>query len=125
VPLGLGETIRKRREGRTLSTIQAAERAEISTAYLSKLERGAVKQPSPHILHRLSEVLEIPYEELMILAGYLLPASSASRASEHTAALFGDELTDDEREMLLDYLRWYRQRQRKASDSGTGEPSRF
>lgn len=122
MPLTLGETIRKRREQKSLSTIQAAEEAKVSTAYLSKLERGAVQQPSPHILHRLSGTLEIPYEELMILAGYLLPSSPKSRASEHTAALFGDDLTDGEMEMLLDYLAWYRERQRRTSDRGPAEP---
>ena len=118
VPLSLGESIRKRRETKGISTIKAARLAEVSTAYLSKLERGAVQQPSPHILYRLSSVLEMPYEELMILAGYLLPREEESRESAHTAALFGDELTDEERDMLLDYLAWYRERQRKGADGG-------
>jgi transcriptional regulator with XRE-family HTH domain len=124
VPLSLGATIRKRREGRSLSTIQAAQQSGISTAYLSKLERGQVAEPSPHILHRLSGVLEIPYEELMILAGYLVPADPTSRESEHTAALFGEELTDDERELLMDYLAWYRERQRRERNGRAGEPAR-
>ena len=118
----MGETLRKRREAMSMSTIQAAQRADVSTAYLSKLERGEVRQPSPHILHRLSSVLEIPYEELMILAGYLVPSTTSSRMPSHAAALFGEDLTEEETEMLLDYLAWYRQRKRKASRSGAREP---
>lgn len=124
MPLSLGATIRKRRVGTSLSTTQAAERAGISTAYLSKLERGQVGEPSPHILYRLSGVLEIPYEELMILAGYLVPRANASRESDHTAALFGEDLTDDERELLMDYLAWYRERERREPSGRAGEPAR-
>ena len=47
-----------------------ADRAGISTGYQFKLEGGFVRTPSPRVLHRLSAVLEVPYPELMKLAGY-------------------------------------------------------
>jgi len=48
-----------------------AEPAEISAMYLQKLERGEVQDPSPHVLHRLSEQLGLNYAEAMRLAGYV------------------------------------------------------
>ena len=48
-----------RREGhlRELSVVDAAWAAAISPAYLSRLEGDAVRKPSPHVLHQLSEAL--------------------------------------------------------------------
>lgn len=57
------------RHGMTLETASGA--ARISTAYLHKLEAGRVQTPSPHVLRRLAAVLEMPYLDLMALAGYL------------------------------------------------------
>ena len=107
-----GAVLKQAREVRALSSVDAARAAGISPAYLSKLENDAVKKPSPHVLHQLSEALTVPYVELMRLNGYRI-AGQASENSTDTlgAALFAD-LTDDEREELLEYLAWYRTRRR-------------
>jgi transcriptional regulator with XRE-family HTH domain len=107
-----GTLLRQAREVRELSGTDAARAAGISAAYLSRLETDAVKKPSPHVLHRLSEALAIPYAELMRLSGYPVPAASVS-ATAHTigSALF-DDLTDDERDELVEYLAWFRARRR-------------
>lgn len=106
----IGSVIRRAREVRRMSSVEAARTAIISPAYLSKLENDAVKRPSPHVLHRLSEALDVPYEELMRLAGYRVPGEShTAPAAAIGAALFSD-LTDDERDELVDYLAWYRHR---------------
>jgi transcriptional regulator with XRE-family HTH domain len=47
-----------------------ADQAGISAGYQFKLESGFVRTPSPRVLHRLSSVLDVPYQELMRLAGY-------------------------------------------------------
>jgi transcriptional regulator with XRE-family HTH domain len=108
----IGGVLRRAREVRELSAIDAARAARISPAYLSKLENDAVKRPSPHVLHQLSEALTLPYAELMRLSGYRLPAETDGHAAQSVgAALFAD-LTDDEREELLEYLAWYRARRR-------------
>lgn len=107
-----GALLRQAREVRELSGIDAARAAGISAAYLSKLESDAVKRPSPHVLHQLSEALAIPYAELMTLSGYRVPGESTSKPGNAvSAALFAD-LTDDERDELLEYLAWYRARRR-------------
>ena len=107
-----GTLLRQAREVRGLSGSDAARAAGISAAYLSKLESDAVKKPSPHVLYQLSEALVVPYEELMRLSGYVLPGSSDSEPGPNLgAALFAD-LTNDERDELLEYLAWYRARRR-------------
>jgi len=107
-----GSVLRRAREVRQLSAIDAARGAGISAAYLSKLEGDAVKRPSPHVLHQLSEALAVPYSELMRLCGYRVPNEPEQATGDAVgAALFAD-LTDDEREELLEYLAWYRSRRR-------------
>jgi transcriptional regulator with XRE-family HTH domain len=118
-----GVLLKQAREVRELSSIDAARAAKISPAYLSKLENDAVKKPSPHVLQQLSEALAVPYAELMRLNGYRVPGESEHAAPATVgSALFAD-LTDDEREELLEYLAWYRARRR--SRRGTGLRSTF
>ena len=110
--LSIGAVLKQARDVRELSGVDAARAAGISPAYLSKLESDAVKRPSPHVLHQLSEALGLPYADLMRLCGYRVPGDSDPNAAEGvTTALFAD-LTDDEREELLEYLAWYRARRR-------------
>jgi transcriptional regulator with XRE-family HTH domain len=112
-----GAVLRRAREVRELSAGDAARAAGISAAYLSKLESDAVKRPSPPVLHRLSEALALPYADLMRLSGYRVPGdgdgegNGSAPAAAVGDALFAD-LTDDEREELLEYLAWYRARRR-------------
>jgi HTH-type transcriptional regulator, competence development regulator len=108
----IGAVLKQARDVRELSGVDAARAARISPAYLSKLESDAVKRPSPTVLHQLSEALGVPYAELMRLCGYRVPGESDGRAAGTVSeALFAD-LTDDEREELLEYLAWYRARRR-------------
>jgi transcriptional regulator with XRE-family HTH domain len=114
MPRSIGSVLKQARDVRELSSIETARAAGISTAYLSKLENDAVKKPSPHVLHQLSEALAVPYSELMRLSGYRVPGESSAKTGESVgAALFAD-LTDDEREELLEYLAWYRARRRSS-----------
>lgn len=52
---------------------EVATAAEISAAYLQKLERAQVDGPSPNILRRLADALGLEYARLMELAGYEVP----------------------------------------------------
>jgi Helix-turn-helix. len=115
-----GGVLRQAREVRELSAVDAARAAGISAAYLSKLENDAVKKPSPHVLLQLSEALAVPYAELMRLSGYRVPGEHDQNAvATLGAALFAD-LTDDEREELLEYLAWYRARRRSRRGANGG-----
>ena len=107
-----GIVLKQAREVRELSTVEAARAAAISPAYLSKLENDAVKRPSPHVLHQLSQALGLPYDELMRLCGYRVPGASEQESPGSVSASLFADLTDDERDELLEYLAWYRARRR-------------
>jgi HTH-type transcriptional regulator, competence development regulator len=114
----LGSRLRQARELRQQSLSSVAKESGISTAYLQKLEVNDVRAPSPNHLHRLSQVLEIDYAELMRLAGYVVPNDSAHakrRRNELTHAFSSDELTEEEADELAEYLLWYRTRNQNNS----------
>jgi transcriptional regulator with XRE-family HTH domain len=114
----IGAVLRQARLVRAQSAGDTARAAGISAAYLSKLENDAVKKPSPHVLHQLSEALAVPYADLMRLSGYRVPGEFDRRSTDTVeAALFAD-LTDDERDELLEYLAWYRARRRSKGAAG-------
>ena len=119
----IGPLLKRTRQVRARSATDVARAAGISAAYLSKLENDAVKRPSPPVLHQLSEVLAVPYAELMRLSGYPVPGEAAEPAKDTIgAALFAD-ITEEERDELLEYLAWYRARgrsRRQAQTAATG-----
>lgn len=107
----LGEQLYKvrRLQGKSLKAV--AEPSGISAAYLQKLERGEVKGPSPHVLHSISTALEIPYERLMELAGYIVPKADEDKVKPGSVlayALSAEDITEEEAEELAKYLSWYR-----------------
>ena len=72
----LGHELRAARKRKDLTLQEVAEPAKISLTYLQKLERGSVNSPSPRVLKRLADVLDISYRRLMELAAYLVPEPS-------------------------------------------------
>jgi HTH-type transcriptional regulator, competence development regulator len=108
----LGRHLRTVRELKELSLKDVAESADISTAYLQKLERGQVATPSPHKLHDLAAALDISYAHLMELAGYVVPKKQEPDAAVSilAQALNSEGLTEAELEDLASYLAWRRQR---------------
>jgi len=118
LPLSTGQALKGARQVRGLSVADAARASDISAAYLNRLESDSVKRPSPHVLHQLSAALAVPYAELMRLSGYPVPGETAQPPSDALgSALFAD-LTDDERDELLEYLAWYRTRRRSGHLGG-------
>lgn len=95
-------------KGRSLRAV--AEPAGISPTYLQKLERGEVQDPSPNVLYRLSEQLDLDYGELMRRAGYVVPTSGrkGARGGSLTHALSSEPLTNDEEAALTAYLAFWR-----------------
>jgi transcriptional regulator with XRE-family HTH domain len=106
----LSRYLRSLRQANALTLRAVEEKAGVSNAYLSQLESGKVKHPSPVVLHRLATLYDVPYETLMEKAGYPVPRDCTS-PSEATRSVFG-RLTEDEQEALLDYLSFLRTRGR-------------
>jgi len=111
----LGRQLQKVRETRDLSLKAVADPAEISPTYLQKLERGEVRNPSPHILHRLARALDVSYVELMKLAGYVVPteggeAQASNGSSVLAQALSSENLSEEEEWQVADFLAYLRHR---------------
>jgi transcriptional regulator with XRE-family HTH domain len=106
----LGQLLRGGRERKSLS-LRAVERATgVSNAYLSQLESGKIRQPSPVVLHKLAELYDLPYATIMERAGY--PAITKTGAETEPSVIdsrLGPITTDEER-ALREYLEFLRSR---------------
>jgi transcriptional regulator with XRE-family HTH domain len=98
-------------KGLSLREVEEATGRAVSNAYLSQLEHGRIRKPSPNVLHSLAGVYAVPYEALMEKAGYLLPAQTTNGGRRRRLAAFAiDDLTAEEEEELLKYLAFLRSR---------------
>jgi len=109
-----GFYLKSLREGAklTLREVATASKGAISNPYLSQLENGKIKKPSPNILHNLAAIYNIPYATLMERAGYIAPDRERKNGEKHgKAATFAIEnLTSEEEQELLKYLSFFRNR---------------
>ncbi len=108
-----GAYLKQLRETQGLSLRDVQSKTEISNAFLSQIESGKVKNPSPIMLHKLSTLYRVPYEDLMERAGY--PAATTKTQAQGAQSKFhrfGD-ITHEEEEQLLDYLGFLRSRSRR------------
>lgn len=108
-PKDFGQFLQSLRKEKGFTLRAVENETGISNAYLSQLEQGKIKQPSPAILHKLSELYKVSYEELLALVGY--PTSSSSKASRVSSRL--GPITEDEEKSLLEYLGFIRSKKGK------------
>jgi transcriptional regulator with XRE-family HTH domain len=69
----LGELLREKREAKGLSIRALAREADMRDTTIMRIEQGLRAAPTPDVLARLAEVLELPVSELFTLAGYTTP----------------------------------------------------
>ena len=75
--------------------------AELSSGYLSMLERNEVKEPSPRILHSLASIYEIDYIDLMRMARYIPSETVRAKASPALVAFRGAaQLSKEQQERI-------------------------
>src|SRR5437867_9955723 len=104
----LARALREGRRSRNLSLRDVETLTGVSNAYLSQVEHGKIRQPSPVVLHQLSKAYEIPYEHLLETAGYPVPtAVRSTRASNTPLQRFAD-ISRDEEAALAEYLDFLR-----------------
>jgi transcriptional regulator with XRE-family HTH domain len=122
VPNPLGQQLRYLRELRRLPLRQVATRVGISPAYLSKVERGLIRSPSPVHLNAISEILGADATQVLGLAGYLPRPAGFGRRGTPDYSLVSRSgatvLSAEEANELDEYLRWIRHRQPR-SDGGS------
>jgi transcriptional regulator with XRE-family HTH domain len=113
----LGGFLRGSREQRAL-TLRAVEKATgVSNAYLSQLECGKIRKPSPLVLHKLAQLYEMPYALLLEKAGY--PSPTAENVAGHPLVVdsrLGPISSYEETELrrYLEFLRSRRGRKERA-----------
>jgi len=98
------------RESKGLTLREVERKIDISNAYLSQLETGKVKQPSPVNLYKLAQLYEVSYESLLEKVGYPVPNRDAEiKKNQMKYNRFG-KISDDEEIELLNYLSFIRKR---------------
>jgi len=111
----LGDRLRQIRKLKGFSLRDVEAKTGISNAYLSQLERGDAKNPSPKKLKSLAGCYDIDYADLLRLAGYLLEDNGmkqgligASIDKKTTTALStaiqSADLTDEEEALVAQYI---------------------
>ena len=124
----LGEYLREVREDRQLSlrdverlAKESGLRADVSSGYLSMLERQGVKEPSPRILYTLAAVYEVDYIDLMRRAGYIPEETQVSRPPVAGFAFKGaSQLSRDQRRRIQRMIEFELSEQRSGK-AGRGE----
>lgn len=109
------EYLKALREAKGLSLREVERLTEVSNAYLSQLESGKIKQPSPNTLYKLADCYGIGYDTLMEKVGYPTLRIEEGRAeyqkSSQLAARIGNISSEEEME-LLEYLKFIRNRRK-------------
>ena len=101
VEKNIGEVITEAREKANLSQRQLAKLANINTSELSKIESGVRKEPSPKILRKISNVLDVNYSDLMYMIGLGIEVSPLNPfIKDYYSKLKGDELNEAEVNVL-------------------------
>ena len=120
--MSLGDYLKEIREDRQLS-LRDVERlakegnlgAEVSSGYLSMLERSGVKEPSPRVLYTLATIYEIEYMELMRKAGYIPDDVSLSSSPAVGFAFRGaSQLSEDRKRRVQRMIEFELNDQREA-----------
>ena len=111
----IGAYIRQQRNNAKISLRQLSKLAGVSNPYLSQIERG-VRKPSAEILQQIAKGLRISAEALYVQAGILdLPVGGPV-----TDAIRADtELTERQKQVLLDVYESFRRQNREAETSAT------
>lgn len=130
--MGFYDQLRDLRKLKGYTIREVASRSGVSTAYISQLENGNRGLPSPEILRKLSEGLNISYSQLMKLAGYIeddqmdgkvqpsLPINLRRFIQINELEFDGIVLSDEDKEWIdriLTALFWQRKQQRLANTS--------
>lgn len=103
-----GDFIKSQRKLAELSQRELAKLADLSDAYLSQLERG-LHEPSVRVLHGLSDALNVPADRLLRFLGRNNDDDTPDDDTVTTekAILLDDELTDVQKQSLLDIYRGF------------------
>ena len=114
----LGSYIRTQRNNAQISLRQLAKLAGVSNPYLSQVERG-LRKPSAEILQQIAKGLRISAEALYVQAGILEHRESGPVVD---AVLADPELSERQKQVLLDIYASFRRERDTAVDGDPEQP---
>jgi transcriptional regulator with XRE-family HTH domain len=113
----LGEELKRLRALKGWSLRQVEEKTDnkVSNSYLSQLESGAVREPSPNVLYALAKAYNVSYPALMTLAGYVVPRAGHGKpvGQGSSVAFNAINLSPEEEQVVLDFIQFRRQQKQK------------
>jgi transcriptional regulator with XRE-family HTH domain len=124
----LGDYLRQSRQalGLTLREVEARTNKSVTNGYLSQIEKNSIKRPSPNVLFNLANVYGLEYSDLLKRAGHHVPSATredAARPGDDSLAGIPlraiQELTEEERKELTQYIAFLRQRRHARGDRHT------
>lgn len=104
----LGRTLKEARELIPLTLRQVEEAVNISNAYLSQLENDKIKKPSANFLYKLSSLYNIKIDTLLEASGIIEKSIEKKDNILNSIAFSAENLTFEEEEELIKYLRFIR-----------------
>ena len=108
----LGSFLALARANKQVSLREVEELTGVSNAYISQLEKGKVRSPSPVVLHKLSVFYRVSYPRVLELAGYPVPNGNTSQSNSSFESRIGP-ITEEEEEELVEYLKFLRSKRKK------------
>lgn len=113
----LGATLKDARKNVGLTLRQVEEMTDISNAYLSQLENEKIKNPSVHILSKLSSLYKVSLKTLLSNAK-MIDKNEAQQEEINLSfaqkiAFRAEDLSEDERNDVLKYLEFIKSRKRE------------
>jgi len=106
-PIKLGNQLKSLRKTKELSLRDVSEMSKISATYLQKLESGMVNNPSPRVLQRLGDALDVSYMLLMLLVGYIPKDSDTNK--NQISGFDEDDLTEEEQKAVSAFIRYLKE----------------
>ncbi|MGH3994373.1 MAG: helix-turn-helix domain-containing protein [Pseudonocardiaceae bacterium] len=113
----IGGYIRTQRTKAQISLRELAKLAGVSNPYLSQIERG-LRKPSAEILQQIAKGLRISAEALYVRAGILEQRQGGAVVD---AVLADPELTERQKQVLLDVYESFRRENAAAGQASTTE----
>lgn len=113
----LGQYLKKIRKEKRLTLRTVEHETGVSNSYLSQVENGKIKKPSPTVLLKLSNFYNVTFKHIMDLAGHPLPSTyetSLPRTQEFRRKSGFEDLTNEEKESVQEYIDFIRSRRRKS-----------
>lgn len=106
-PIKLGNQLKAVRKTKGLTLQAVSEMSKISATYLQKLESGMVNNPSPRVLQRLGDALDVSYMLLMSLVGYI-PKDAVLDKNQISGSVDAD-LTEEEQKAVAAFIRYLKE----------------